>query len=218
MAGMKSFSNSTGYPELNVNRSAPIMGVVADDITGANDIGIMFTLSDYNTCVYPAAQAGNLVFAGQVLPDVCIINTNSRLDSAKVAYDKVFQATLELKTVGCTRFFNKTCSVFRGNIGAEFDAMLDALGREFAVVVLGYPKNGRTTIDGVHYVHARLLAESEFRADPIHPMQESNLVHILQSQTRRASRSFALQDHRPGCSRYSGIHYPDQTNLQLSYL
>jgi uncharacterized protein YgbK (DUF1537 family) len=185
MAGMKSFSNSTRYPELKVNHSAPIMGVVADDITGSNDIGIMFTLSGYYTCVYPAAQGGNSAFMEQVSPDVCIINTNSRLDSAQVAYDKVFQATLELKNLGCTRFFNKTCSVFRGNIGPEFDAMLDALGLEFAIVVLGYPKNSRTTIDGIHYVHARPLAESEFRTDPIHPMQQSNLVDILQSQTRR---------------------------------
>src|SRR5690606_25681182 len=83
------------------------------------------------------------------------------------------------------QFFNKTCSVFRGNIGAEFDAMLDALGQEFAVVVLGFPKNGRTTINGIHYVRGVPLAESEFRHDPIHPMTRSNLVDILQSQTER---------------------------------
>jgi uncharacterized protein YgbK (DUF1537 family) len=75
--------------------------------------------------------------------------------------------------------------VFRGNIGAEFDAMLDALQADFAVVVLGFPKNGRRTIDGVHTVHGKRLEESEFRNDPIHPMTCSNLVEILQSQTQR---------------------------------
>jgi uncharacterized protein YgbK (DUF1537 family) len=70
--------------------------------------------------------------------------------------------------------------------------MLDALGLEFAVVVLGFPKNGRTTVDGIHYVHGKRLEDSEFRNDPIHPMRRSNLVEILQSQTKR---KVALLDH-----------------------
>jgi uncharacterized protein YgbK (DUF1537 family) len=117
--------------------------------------------------------------------DVVVLDTNSRLDSSEMAYHKVFEATQRLKSAGCQQFYNKTCSVFRGNIGMEFDAMLDALEKDFAVVVLGFPKNGRVTQQGIHYVHGKLLAESEFRNDPIHPMRESDLVKILQSQTRR---------------------------------
>ena len=122
---------------------------------------------------------------GLHLPDVAILNTNSRLDPAGLAYDKVQAATRQLQAAGCRQFFNKTCSVFRGNIGAEFDSMLDALEQEFALVVLGFPRNGRLTIDGVHYVHGVRLEESEFRNDPVHPMTHSNLVDILGSQTRR---------------------------------
>ena len=164
------------------------MGVVADDVTGSNDIGIMFAKSDYLTHVYS--------FKGNVpsftapkndldAPDILILDTNSRLDPPEVAYRKVFAATRELQQAGCRQFHNKTCSVFRGNIGAEFDAMLDALGLDFAVVVLGFPKNGRTTVDGIHHVHGKKLEDSEFRRDPIHPMQRSDLVGILQSQTKR---------------------------------
>lgn len=162
------------------------MGVVADDITGANDIGIMFARSGYLVHVYtwdPAAPFRHE--EGLHLPDVAILNTNSRLDPAGLAYDKVQAATRQLQAAGCRQFFNKTCSVFRGNIGAEFDSMLDALEQEFALVVLGFPRNGRLTIDGVHYVHGVRLEESEFRNDPVHPMTRSNLVEILGSQTRR---------------------------------
>jgi uncharacterized protein YgbK (DUF1537 family) len=105
----------------------------------------------------------------------------------------VTAATVALRDAGCRQFHNKTCSVFRGNIGAEFDAMLDALGLEFAVVALGFPKNGRQTIDGIHYVHGKRLEESEFRHDPVHPMTRSDLVGILGSQTRR---TVGLIDHR----------------------
>ena len=163
------------------------MGVVADDVTGANDIGIMFAKSGYLTHVYSFESADNFTIARAELsvPDISILDTNSRLDPPEVAYDKVFAATRELQRAGCRQFHNKTCSVFRGNIGAEFDAMLDSLGLDFAVVILGFPKNGRTTVDGIHYVHGKKLEDSEFRHDPIHPMTRSDLVDILQSQTER---------------------------------
>ncbi|MBX3062728.1 MAG: four-carbon acid sugar kinase family protein [Anaerolineae bacterium] len=159
-----------------------IIGVVADDITGANDIGIMFAKSGYLAHVYRYDSIEGVDLA---VPDVCIIDTNSRLDPAAVAYNKVYAATKALQQAGCQQFHNKTCSVFRGNIGAEFDAMLDALGQEFAVVILGFPKNGRITVDGIHYVHGVRLEESEFQRDPVHPMRQSNLVDILQAQTKR---------------------------------
>src|SRR5690242_17646742 len=155
------------------------MGVVADDITGSNDIGIMFAKHDYLTRVYSFREdTPSFVTSKNNLntPDILILDTNSRLDPPQLAYDKVFAATHELQQAGCRQFHNKTCSVFRGNIGVEFDAMLDALGLEFAVVVLGFPKNGRTTVDGIHYVHGKRLEDSEFRRDPIHPMLRSDLV------------------------------------------
>ncbi|MGH2544757.1 MAG: four-carbon acid sugar kinase family protein [Ardenticatenaceae bacterium] len=179
----KSSAPPRGHPGRIQNS---LVGVVADDITGANDIGIMFAKAGLVTHVYSYKSVYSL--AGEVgveEADVCILDTDSRYDTPQVAYEKVFAATRELQRAGSARFFNKTCSVFRGNIGPEFDAMLDALDEQFAVVVLGFPKNGRTTVDGIHYVHGKLLEESEFRQDPMHPMTCSNLVEILQSQTRR---------------------------------
>ncbi|CAM4301554.1 uncharacterized protein YgbK (DUF1537 family) [Paenibacillus endophyticus] len=161
-----------------------MIGIVADDITGANDIGIMYAKAGFRTYVYPI-DATPLVGGNMPLPDVLVMNTNSRLDSRAEAYCKVFRMTTALYSLGCNRFFNKTCSVFRGNVGAECDAMLDALGEDFGVIILGFPKNGRTTLDGVHYVHGKRLEDSEFRNDPANPMLESDLVSILQAQTKR---------------------------------
>ncbi|MFD1676624.1 four-carbon acid sugar kinase family protein [Alicyclobacillus fodiniaquatilis] len=161
------------------------IGVVADDITGANDIGIMFAKHNLTANVYSLGAGDQLLSQGMRLPAMAVIDTNSRLDSPADAYAKVRQATAKLRSVGYQQFFNKTCSVFRGNIGAEFDAMLDELDAEFAVVVLGFPKNGRTTVDGIHYVAGQKLEDSAFRHDPIHPMRRSDLVGILQSQTKR---------------------------------
>lgn len=169
------------------------MGVVADDVTGSNDIGIMFAKMGCLTHVYDYREDLAHLQRGTRMPDIVILNTNSRLDPPEEAYLKVSVATKKLRDLGCTRYHNKTCSVFRGNIGIEFDAMLDVLEGEFAIVVLGFPKNGRTTVDGIHFVHGVKLEESEFRNDPVHPMKVSNLVEILQAQTHRKVALIAHQ-------------------------
>ncbi|XID93448.1 four-carbon acid sugar kinase family protein [Paenibacillaceae bacterium WGS1546] len=163
-----------------------MIGVVADDITGANDIGVMFAKFGLLTHVYAyeAFSAERLKDSGE-RPDVVVLDTNSRLDSGDTAYRKVAEATGKLREAGVRQWVNKTCSVFRGNVGREFDAMLDTLQAGFAVVVLGFPKNGRTTVDGIHYVRGKLLEASEFRDDPVHPMKQSDLAAILRGQTRR---------------------------------
>ncbi len=188
------------------------MGVVSDDLTGANDIGIMFAKSGLLTEVYVFEQLGvsdiGLMFAQAGFlteveapergdftnsqADICILDTNTRLDEARVVYDENFAAARALLEAGCAQFYSKTSSAFVGNVGAQFDGMLDALNENFAVVVVGFPKNGRTTVDGVHYVHGKKLEDSEFRNDPIHPMTRSSLIEILQAQTQR---KVALVNH-----------------------
>lgn len=156
--------------------------VIADDVTGANDIGIMFANAGIETVVYNQ----NMINDDFVpVSAVNIIDTNSRFLTYEEAYNKVYAATKLFNKDEVEMFFDKQCSVFRGNVGAEFDAMLDALEEECAMVVVGFPDNGRTTVNGVHYVNGVELAESQFKNDPVHPLKESNLIKVLQSQTKR---------------------------------
>ena len=156
--------------------------VIADDITGANDIGIMYAKAGLDTAVY----SYNMLDGSEKIENtVSIIDTNSRFLSSDMAYRKVYDALKYFEGKEVKQYFNKQCSVFRGNIGAEFDAMLDCVGEENGLIVLGFPDNGRTTIHGIHYVHGVELAASQFSKDPVHPMTESNLVSILQKQTKR---------------------------------
>ena len=171
-----------------------MLGVVADDTTGANDIGLMFSNNSYTVKVVTFNKESKY----EPDADVLIVDTDSRLDTPEESYQKVYEATKKLQDLGCTLFFNKICSVFRGNIGADFDAMLDALGQEFAVISLAFPKNGRKTINGIHTVHGKLLEHSEFANDPVHPMHKSNLVEILQEQTSRKVTMVPLEIVRRG--------------------
>ena len=164
------------------------IGVVADDITGADDIGICFAKGGARAIIYSYAENMPALSKKEIenyQADVIIIDTNSRFDNKEESYNKVFKATKILIEFGVDLLFKKSCSVFRGNIGSEFDAMLDASENTSAAIVLGYPQNGRTTINGVHYVNGIKLELTQFANDPIHPMKKSNLKEILACQTQR---------------------------------
>lgn len=162
------------------------IGVVADDVTGANDIGVMFKKGGFRSAVFPQSFISlcDIRRESEGL-DVIIIDTDSRFDAPETAASKVAKATALLQTLPCDVYFNKTCSVFRGNIGSEFDSMQDVLGVGCSMVIAGFPGNGRTTVDGIHYVYGTRLEDSQFRTDPIHPMDCSFLPDIMHRQTDR---------------------------------
>jgi uncharacterized protein YgbK (DUF1537 family) len=167
-----------------------LIGIVADDITGANDIGLMFAKSGYRVEVMSHDSVSEL---NRVNADVIILDTNSRCDDPQIAYCKVTAATRRLLPLQCRLLIKKTCSVFRGNVGAEFDAMMEVAGAKFALVIAAFPRNGRITLGGQHYVHGRPLAESEFAADPLHPMKLTDLRQIIGQQS---DRSLHLLDYQ----------------------
>ena len=126
------------------------VGVVADDVTGANDIGIMFSKGGYRSAVFPLELIGRCDLKKEAEGmDVIIIDTDSRFDTPETAKKKVHRATELLASLPCDMYHNKTCSVFRGNIGAEFDEMQDVLGVSCSMVILRFPANGKIPSSGM---------------------------------------------------------------------
>lgn len=167
------------------------VGIVADDITGANDVGAMLARNGYVCTVISLAEdpvPGD--FEGS---DALVINTGSRLDTPEMAAEKSARAAAFLRGMGCDRFSAKTCSVFRGNIGASLDAVQDAVGADCTMVVLGFPANGRTTLHGVHHVRGVPLERTAFAEDPVNPMHLSRLRDILAQQSKRPSAEFPYE-------------------------
>ena len=189
----------------------PRLGVIADDITGAGDIGSMLAARGWAVRVFTAAAfddpwrvAGRLA---QARADCAIIDTDSRFDHPDLARGKVRRATEILLGWGAERLYKKTCSVFRGNVGAELDVMLEVAGESRAVVVAAFPANGRTTVGGIQFVRGVPLAESEFARDPIHPRTESDLVADLARQTARPVHLVPLERVRAGAIAVDGPGY-----------
>lgn len=62
--------------------------VVADDITGANDIAVMYAKSGLKTITYTCGSSG-FFGSGEA---VCVVDTDSRFLPPEEAYDRVYRA------------------------------------------------------------------------------------------------------------------------------
>lgn len=158
------------------------LAIIADDLTGAADAGVRFARQGLTTIV--TWGAGDPEFP---LPaaDVLVLNTDSRAMAAAEAYACAKEAALRLKSAGYRHVYKKIDSTLRGNWGAEVDAVMDVFGCELAIVAPAFPRMGRTTAAGVHYLQGVPVAETEIARDPKCPVRDSDLVKLLSAQTKR---------------------------------
>ena len=169
--------------------------IIADDLTGALDTGVQFAKHGTRTLVTAdacsGAGAGTCASLGSALDAASIgiadietlcIDTESRHMPAQEAYARVRALAEEAVTAGVPRIYKKTDSALRGNIGAELAALGDATGAP-VMFVPAYPKNGRTTRNGVQYVGGVPVAETSFARDPIDPVAASGVAEIIAMQS-----------------------------------
>jgi len=157
-----------------------MIAVIADDLTGAADVGAMFRAAGYSTKTVLLEAAARVPLDDT---DVVVVDTETRHASPSDAYRTLRQAARLLKEA---RFvYKKIDSAFRGRVGQEIDAVLEELGLSFAPVVPAFPAYGRTTLQGRHYIDGKPLDETEMASDPLCPMTDSSLPRILGKQTRR---------------------------------
>lgn len=172
-----------------------MIGVLADDLTGANDVGSMFAKHGFLTKAFLGCE--HVGYHGRDA-DVTIVDTHSRGVEPRVAYDKSRAASRCLADLGCKPIYRKIDSTFRGNIGAEVEGSLEELGVGSTVLVPAVPRYGRTTRDGVLYLHGQRLEDSPLARDPVNPMSESYLPDLLQKQTDREVGLIRLDAVRNG--------------------
>ncbi len=157
------------------NPSAPVILVIADDLTGANDAGVQFAAAGIRSVVHANHHLERLP---ENYPAV-VINTESRHVPPMQAAEWVRKIALVGMKSGVKCFYKKTDSTLRGNIGAELEAVLTATGAPYIPFVPALPDLGRTTREGVHYVHGTAIAETGFARDPLNPIRHSRVDQVL---------------------------------------
>ncbi|MCE9925389.1 four-carbon acid sugar kinase family protein [Aeromonas media] len=159
------------------------LGVIADDFTGATDIAGFLVENGLSTL-----QLSGVPEHDGDLPrvDAVVISLKSRSCPAGEAVRDSLAALAWFQARGCPRIYQKYCSTFdstaAGNIGPVTDALLAALGQDFTLICPALPVNGRTVYQGNLFVGALPLAESGMRHHPITPMQDSNLLRLMEGQ------------------------------------
>lgn len=156
------------------------IGIVADDLTGADDTALQFHTRGANTqiildsSVAPENKAATQAWA---------VSTESRNIDAHTAAERVRMATLFLKdNLNVEYFYKKMDSTLRGNIAAECLSMLDALEWDAAVIIPAFPQEGRVTIGGYHLSRGVLIERTEMARDPRSPINESHIPTLLEKQ------------------------------------
>jgi 3-dehydrotetronate 4-kinase len=163
-----------------------LLGCIADDLTGATDLALILTRAGMRTVQIMQIPEVNADFAAF---DAVVIALKSRTIPAADAVALSLRSADALLAYGAKQIFFKYCSTFdstdAGNIGPVSDALMDRLGAGLAIACPAFPANKRTIYFGNLFVGDVPLAESSMRNHPLTPMRDSNLVRVLQRQTRR---------------------------------
>lgn len=163
----------------------PLIGTVADDLTGATTTGVLLARGKARTAVFFNVEAASNAEAVEEL-DAIIISSNSRPLPANEAYDKVKDATIALKNMGVKYYQKRTDTTMRGGIGVEIDAMLDQLSEEaVAVVVPAMPQSRRILVGGYSVIDGVALINTPVAQDVRTPVKENYIPRLLAGQTRR---------------------------------
>jgi uncharacterized protein YgbK (DUF1537 family) len=169
--------------------------IIADDLSSATDCGAQVVRSGLSVIV---PLGGYSLPAQAAAAQVISVDTDSRSLSAAEAYAKVKTATQELIAQGWTNFYKSVDSTLRGNLGAEVEAVLEAVQPDCAVIAPAFPKYGRTTVDGVQYLDGRPLHETEFATDPTAPVKDADIARRLAEDSRRKAGRLTLDQLRAG--------------------
>jgi uncharacterized protein YgbK (DUF1537 family) len=164
---------------------AVLLGCIADDFTGATDLASMLVRHGMATVQLIGVPADG-VDAGAA--QAVVVALKSRTIPAADAIDRSLAALAWLRARGAVQILFKYCSTFdsteRGNIGPVSEALLKALDADFTIACPALPENGRSIYLGHLFVGEQLLSDSHMRHHPLTPMTDSNLVRVLQRQSK----------------------------------
>ncbi|TDL31968.1 hypothetical protein E2R51_12190 [Jeotgalibacillus sp. S-D1] len=154
-----------------------MIGIIADDLTGANDSGVQLTEKGIPTSVlFELSDRSHHMDSGLV------IDTNARAMNRENAYQQTKEAALYLKEAGYQTIYKKMDSTLRGHIGTELKAVKEVFEPEFVFITPAFPALHRTTKDGVHYIKGQLVSETEISKDPKHPVTESSIPCLIERE------------------------------------
>ncbi|ERK70611.1 3-oxo-tetronate kinase [Leifsonia aquatica] len=177
-----------------------MIGVIADDVTGATDVAAALSRAGLRTLLTLTAEVDDHEVV--IDADAVVIGLKTRSLPAADAVAQSLTALDALQRVGADQFYLKYCSTFdstpEGNIGPVTEALAVRLGARTVVTTPAAPLHGRTVYQGHLFVGDTLLNETHMREHPITPMRDSSVPRLLAPQAERPVGLLPLDIVRAG--------------------
>lgn len=158
-----------------------LVGIIADDLTGANDTALQMQQKGAVTKILLEAIVPS-EFAREET-QVWAISTETRNLPAEDAYNKVKETGKFFKdNFNFEYFFKKIDSTLRGNIAVETLTLLSEINYDAAVVIPAFPAEGRITVGGYHLLKGLPISMSEMAMDPMCPIHEAHIPSMFKNQ------------------------------------
>lgn len=157
-----------------------LVGIIADDLTGANDTAVQFHKRGASTKILLDSEYAPKVKAGV---EVWALSSESRNVPPDVAVGRVERAIETLTSnFSFDYYYKKIDSTLRGHIALETLTMLNILEYDAAIIIPAFPQEGRITVGGYHLVKGVPIGRTEIAIDPHSPITESHVPTLLQNQ------------------------------------
>lgn len=164
----------------------PTLGIVADDLTGANDTLVQFAEAGFLarlSLAGPDTLADPDTGHSTAAPAALALVTDARPLDADHARSRTSEAVHQLSRTGINRLYVKIDSTMRGSVAGQIAGALQAWGEThpdpFAVVCPAYPAMGRVVDGGQLLVHGERVELSPAGSDPVTPVLTSGMRDLL---------------------------------------
>lgn len=157
-----------------------LVGIIADDLTGANDTALQFHQRGASTKILLDSECAPCVKAGTEVWALSSESRNVPVDEAVQRVEKAVKTFTE--NFSFDYFYKKIDSTLRGHIALETLTMLTILERDAAVIIPAFPQEGRITVGGYHLAKGVPIGRTEIAIDPHSPITESHVPTLLRNQ------------------------------------
>jgi uncharacterized protein YgbK (DUF1537 family) len=151
--------------------------VLADDLTGALEVGAKFALAGVSALVTTELSAPPLGLEDSTV--VLVVDTDSRHVSASEADRRVRGLARGAHDATFRYLYKKTDSTLRGNIGSELAAVLEEWPDSALLYVPAYPQMGITARRGSLYLDGIPVSNTTFGTDLLNPVRGSHIASLL---------------------------------------
>jgi uncharacterized protein YgbK (DUF1537 family) len=172
-----------------------MVGIVADDLTGANDASVHFAGAGWQVRIALATSPGWTLHP----PSAIVVLSDARALDGPAARASTAAAVSEVARGGAERVFLKIDSTMRGSVPDQVAGALEgwAPGHPgaFALVCPAYPSMGRTVSGGRILVHGAGVHTTQAGRDPVTPVASSSMGELIPGSVNIRLGHGRAQDH-----------------------